>query len=417
MNKFLVFSILFFLIIQNVYAGEIKVNNANIEYDILVDINAEDNPANKIFNTVQEAVDAVLENNYQRVVIFVKKGHYREHVNIKKNRITLIGESRDETIIDAVERRATVVLTGNEFYAKNITFNNPFGQEERYQALKTTSDRSIFKNCAITAGQDTLYIKRGRLYFYRSLIAGDVDFIYGDSAAVFEECEIRSVEPDGGYLTAASTPEGQPGYLFLNSVLTADPGVRKSSVYLGRPWRDYAQVTFINTRMGGHIKAVGWMDWGKPWCQETSRFEEYNSMDLDGNKLDFSQRVDWAEILTDVEVYHKNAWNYLKGNDGWDPTNQGQFYKEIEAAAANININRGNYYVIGNLDLPVNGINGTKIRWYSSIPDVISSDGIVNRPAAGQENIKVRLTAVITKNDRGTTRDFEFLVLKKSRNK
>ena len=46
-----------------------------------------------------------------------------------------------------------------------------------------------------------------------------------------------------GYLTAASTPADQPfGLVFVDSIVTGEPEVK---TYLGRPWRDFAQTTFV----------------------------------------------------------------------------------------------------------------------------------------------------------------------------
>src|SRR5437764_582029 len=79
-----------------------------------------------------------------------------------------------------------------------------------------------------------------------------VDFIFGKSTAVFENCQIHS--KGGGYLTAASTdPQSPWGYVFLHCKLTAEPTVKKGSVFLGRPWRPYAATAFINCEMGEQI--------------------------------------------------------------------------------------------------------------------------------------------------------------------
>ena len=72
--------------------------------------------------------------------------------------------------------------------------------------------------------------------------------------AVFENCEIHSIaHADGGFLTAQSNtkPEQDAGYVFNHCRLTADAGMGR--VYLGRPWRDYSTVIFMNTEMGAHI--------------------------------------------------------------------------------------------------------------------------------------------------------------------
>src|ERR1041385_432597 len=53
------------------------------------------------YKTIQEAVNAVRDLSQQQVKIFIKKGVYKEKLVIPswKTNISLIGESRDSTII------------------------------------------------------------------------------------------------------------------------------------------------------------------------------------------------------------------------------------------------------------------------------------------------------------------------------
>ncbi|GAA4054459.1 family 43 glycosylhydrolase [Streptomyces shaanxiensis] len=62
--------------------------------------------------------------------------------------------------------------------------------------------------------------------------------------------------------------------------------------------------------------------------------------------------------------------------------------------------------VRGNLTLPATGSYGTKVTWSSANPDVISSDGLVHRPAHGTGATTVELTATVTKGEASTTRAF-----------
>lgn len=68
--------------------------------------------------------------------------------------------------------------------------------------------------------------------------------------------------------------------------------------------------------------------------------------------------------------------------------------------------------VTGDLDLPttIAGIDGVIITWSSSDPDVIASDGTVNRPAVGQPDAQVTLTATITYDEESVTKIFEVTV-------
>ena len=67
--------------------------------------------------------------------------------------------------------------------------------------------------------------------------------------------------------------------------------------------------------------------------------------------------------------------------------------------------------VIADLQLPTNGISGAEITWKTSNPEIISEEGVVNRPEAGDEDAVVTLTATITKGDYSLEKDFEVTVL------
>ncbi|MBT2291878.1 glycoside hydrolase family 127 protein [Paenibacillus albidus] len=76
-------------------------------------------------------------------------------------------------------------------------------------------------------------------------------------------------------------------------------------------------------------------------------------------------------------------------------------------------INLGNLRTIENdLTLPATGIYGSQISWQSSRPDVIGSDGTVTRPAPGQPDAELVLTATLTKGNATATREFQATVLR-----
>ena len=103
----------------------------------------------------------------------------------------------------------------------------------------------------------------GRQYYKNCYICGDIDFIFGSATAYFENCVIESlcrttnVNDIQGYITAASTPESQEyGYVFSNCKLISK-NCPPNSVYLGRPWRNYAKTVFLECALGNHIHECG----------------------------------------------------------------------------------------------------------------------------------------------------------------
>lgn len=150
------------------------------------------------------------------------------------------------------------------------------------------------RNCA-PDGENSIVTRQ---YFSDCYVAGNVDFLLGDSKAVYDRCEIHSTAHSGGYITAQARhyPEQDSGFVIAHSRLTANPDL-KGTVYLGRPWRSYAKVIFLDTKMGAHIDPAGWREWhpGETHSIETVYYAEFNSM---GPGAHHGQRDPHTHFLT-----------------------------------------------------------------------------------------------------------------------
>ncbi|KAL3564578.1 hypothetical protein D5086_033977, partial [Populus alba] len=95
------------------------------------------------------------------------------------------------------------------FLARDITFQNTAGAS-KYQAvaLRVESDFAAFYKCGMVAYQNTLHVHSNRQFFTNCYIAGTVDFIFGNSAAVFQDCDIRARRPNPGQ-TITITAQGR----------------------------------------------------------------------------------------------------------------------------------------------------------------------------------------------------------------
>jgi len=91
--------------------------------------------------------------------------------------------------------------------------------------------------------------------------------------------------------------------------------------YLGRPWRDFSAVTYLNTEMSDVVRPVGWHNWDLPNREKTSRYAEYNSK---GTGADAKSRVTWSKQLSKNEAESITVKKVLSGDDGWDPLHQGR---------------------------------------------------------------------------------------------
>ncbi len=271
--------------------------------------------------------------------IFVKPGIYHEKVELIGNNITLIGEDAENTILEHSDyglffvesegtklgtfRSYTLFVDGDNFRMKNLTIANRAGYGPKIGqavALYMDGDNAEFENCRFLGRQDTLFTaplppsviepngfrgpkenapRRNQTHHYnKCYIEGDVDFIFGGATAYFTGCRIHSLKRDNveagavqGYVTAASTPEEVAvGYVFDNCDFTSD--CPKASVFLGRPWRNFAKVTIKNSFLGEHINPLGWFDWGKEAAHETTVYKEENNS---GPGAEMSERVHWLK--------------------------------------------------------------------------------------------------------------------------
>ncbi|MDS0524494.1 pectinesterase family protein [Clostridium sp. SHJSY1] len=293
------------------------------------------------FINITDAISSIPSNNKSNIIIYIKNGTYKEKIHIEKPFLSLIGEDVNRTKItyDDYAKKTlpngeayrtfnsyTIFIGSHDFTAQNLTFENSAGNGDIFGqavAVYVEGDKSKFKNCRFLGKQDTLFTGPlppkpiegnnfggpmegrprvvGRQYYEECYIEGDIDFIFGSATAVFNGCEIFSKNKNSkinGYITAASTVEGREfGYVFMNCKLTSD--APKETVYLGRPWRDYAKTVFINCYLGEHIRKEGWHSWDKLNAEKEAYYAEYKSYGPGASDL---TRVSWCHILNDEEV-------------------------------------------------------------------------------------------------------------------
>lgn len=280
------------------------------------------------YRTVQAAINAVPDHSINICTIFIKNGTYKEKLTVPegKNHITMIGESRDKTILtyddfaskpDASGKNigtsgsSSVFIFGNDFTAVNITFQNSAGPVGQAVAMRVTGTRAYFQNCAFLGFQDTLYTHGfGTVEFYRDCyIEGTVDFIFGAATSWFENCSIFC-KKGGGYVSAAAQPDSvKYGYVFNNCHLSGNAAPQAFA--LGRPWRPYAKTVYLNCDLGDRISAKGWQEWSNEKDLSTTYYAEYKS-----KKNVTPQRPAWTHQLTDEEAAVYTPANVL---GGWVP--------------------------------------------------------------------------------------------------
>jgi len=289
------------------------------------------------FPTIQMAMDhhpfAGIGPNGKpgRVFIEIQPGAYHERVIVTQNHtnISLVGMGKspeDVVITNSLNAKQaggtffteTVEINGDGFEADNLTFENTAGNTGQAVAAAVRADRAIFKRCRFLGHQDTLFADYGRQYYVDSYIEGGVDFIFGNAAAVFDHSEIRANGP--GYLTAQSrtSPDQQTGYVILKSRVTSgiEPGAARDTISLGRPWRPYSRVVYIDTELPANVIPEGWNLWGRSGERPQAYYAEFHSTGPGANP---AARAPWSHQLTAREAAHYQTRVFLAGKDHWNP--------------------------------------------------------------------------------------------------
>lgn len=298
------------------------------------------------FHTVQSAIDALPPDGG---IVHIRPGVYRETVTITKPGVRLEGDKADPAKVVIVFnnshgtaggtlKSATVSVTGDNFFAQGITFANDFSVGKpltqagaQAVALMIRGDRAVFRYVRMLGFQDTLFAgskscvsEQGpctpsRQYFSDCYVEGNVDFIFGDGKTFFQDCEVRALAHDTVFLTAQSKhyPEEPSGFVFDSCRVTADQGAQH--IFLGRPWRPYSTVVFLNSNLPATIEPAGWREWhpGETHSMETVTYAEFRSK---GPGADFTRRDPHSRQLRPHDAQVFSVREFLRGEDGWDPT-------------------------------------------------------------------------------------------------
>lgn len=331
--------------------------------------------ASGAFHCIQAAIDSISAFNREPVRIELAPGIYHEKLSLEKPFVTLAGMGKtpadtvisyddfgNDTMPDGTRRGTfrsyTLFVHAADVTLHNLTVENASGDSDTHGqaiALYAECDRFFADSCRLLGHQDTLFTGplppkelqpngflgptqfapriNGRQYYRNCYICGDVDFIFGSATAYFEHCTLESLRrskpgdatlPAGsgegilspeGYVTAASTPEGQEyGYVFADCEFISRD-CPQASVYLGRPWRDYAKTVLIDCALGAHIHPAGFHDWNKVHAHERIFYAEYESSPQPSRDT----RADFVHTLDAAQAAHFSRENVLSGTDNWAP--------------------------------------------------------------------------------------------------
>ena len=303
--------------------------------------------------SLQAVIDSIPEDSLRPFVVRVAPGRYREKVRVggRRAKLSLVADdpAPGKTVVSwndtpstpgpngkglGTSGSATLTVDIPDFTMEGFTVENTGtperlaatgGKEQAGQcvALLAKGDRNVFRNCRFLGWQDTVFAggsvgeTPARQYFENCRIEGSVDFIFGGSVALFKDCEIHSV--NGGFVTAGSHAEDLPfGYVFMDCRVTCVDGKKTS---LGRPWRPYANVTWIGCDFGDAVVPEGWSDWTTDCGKRVYRSAEYGCTSKGETKRPAHIEIGGKPELEDrlFAAGFRKVSDIIAGPDDWRP--------------------------------------------------------------------------------------------------
>jgi pectin methylesterase-like acyl-CoA thioesterase len=209
-------------------------------------------------------------------------------------------------------------------------------------ALWIRSDKAVLNNVRLTSLQDTLYAGSqgcgttctpARQYYWKGYITGDVDYIFGDAAAVFDQTTFfttyhgltatgtETIEAQQKLRQTGSSGDYLSGYIF-NSVNLTSQSSGMTNLYFGRPYGQFSTFIMLNTTVD-QVNPTGWIEFSGDTNLPTSTYAEFNTMGPGG--LTVSQRETISlrpENLTAAQAAQYAPLTFLgtPAPDSWDPT-------------------------------------------------------------------------------------------------
>ena len=210
------------------------------------------------------------------------------------------------------------IVRGNNFVAENTTFLNTYNYylteaektdiagsnlsvdrlaegadvsdykfKERSNAFYIEADNIEVFNCSILSSQDTLGRNGSTNYGYHAYfngctIGGNVDYICGEFAAVFDNCKLqwktyKNDENNNAKIGYIVAPKTSP-YVFRNCEVTTDGAHGDIAVLgkYGRTWGANSNASFIECETNGYIDSEGWGEMSNGE-KASAIFNEYNN--------------------------------------------------------------------------------------------------------------------------------------------
>ncbi|MBA0710027.1 hypothetical protein Golax_025028, partial [Gossypium laxum] len=315
-------------------AGARRLMSTDLKPDLIV---AQDGSGD--CKTLNEAKQRIPSGSTKPFVIYVKAGVYAETVDFTSDltHVALVGDGKEKTKITGnistgpdgkptTYFTATVGVDGDHFFAKNIAFENSAGPlKAQAVALRLQSDFGVFYNCSIDGYQDTLYVFSKRQFFRECTISGTIDFVFGDSAAVFQKCKFLVRKPQSGQQNVVTAQKrldhNQPtAFVIMDSEIIPDaelaPVKNEFPAFLGRPWGKLSRAIIMQTYIDDMVHPEGWTSWDPKEPTNLCQYAEFNNT---GPGASTSLRVKWegVRLLNEAEAINYTPPKFFDVGDAW----------------------------------------------------------------------------------------------------
>jgi pectinesterase len=268
------------------------------------------------YNKIQAAVNSLSKTTSSTQSIFIYGGTYDEQVTIPAlaGKLNIYGSTSNtasyaNNVVNLQWRSSVASGSDDEHTAAlinlspnvaiyNINIRNTYGQGSQAIALSAYNTQQGYYGVGLYGYQDTLLAETGDQVYAACLIEGAVDWIFGQHARIFiTKSDIRAVA-GGGCVTAngRSSASDPSWYVIDHSTIAASSGasVGAGTVYLGRPWSQYARVDVQETSMTNIIAGAGWSTWSssQPNTADVT-FNEYanTGAGASGTRASFSKKL------------------------------------------------------------------------------------------------------------------------------
>ncbi|KAF9599682.1 hypothetical protein IFM89_001628 [Coptis chinensis] len=324
---------------ENVGGSSVDIGffSGGLPSNLTVDVTVCKEEGKGCVKSIQEAVNNAPDNDkVKKFVIKINQGVYQETVRVpfEKKNVVFLGDGVGKTVITGSLNVGVPGVVGDGFMARDITFENSAGPvAHQAVAFRSDSDLSIIENCEFLGNQDTLYAHSLRQYYKSCHIEGNVDFIFGNSAAVFQDSVIlvrpRQLNPEKGEQNAVTAhgrtdPAQSTGFVFQNCLINGTEDYmalyhskqKVHRTFLGRPWKDFSRTVFIQCNLEALINSDGWLPWSGNASLSTLYYGEFKNS---GPGVNVTSRVPWSNQIPKEHAIVYSVQNFIQGSD-WIPT-------------------------------------------------------------------------------------------------